>query len=63
MDLLELHPLVRDFIRSLGSDVPERAVTERKLKVLTALPEKDQVPAARKRLPGFSAFEARLRSA
>lgn len=63
MTLLELHPLVRDFIRSLGSDVPERAVTERKLKVLTALPEKDQVSAARKRLAGFSAFEARLRSA
>jgi hypothetical protein len=48
MDLLELHPLIRDFVRSLDEKTPERAVTERKLKVLTSLPEGGQVSAARK---------------
>lgn len=63
MDLLELNPLIRDFVRSLDEKTPERAVTERKLKVLTSLPEAGQVFAARKRLPGFAAFEARRRIA
>jgi hypothetical protein len=63
MDLLELHPLIREFVRGLDEKTPERAVTERKLKVFTSLPVGRQVSAARERLPGFAAFEERRRSA
>ena len=59
MSLLRLEPLVREFIRSLGVETPERSITERKLKALTALRDGAQLLAARRRLPGFAAFEAK----
>lgn len=58
MGLLELHPVIREFVRGLGEEVPDRAVTERKLKVLTSLGPSAQLVAARNRLPGFAAFES-----
>lgn len=59
MGLLELHPAIRDFVRGLGENVPDRAVTERKLKELMPLAHEVQLSVALKKLPGFAAFEAR----
>ena len=63
MSLLRLDPSVREFIRSLGVETPERSITERKLKALTALRDGAQLLAARRRLPGFAAFEAKRATA
>lgn len=57
MDLLKLHPRIRDFVRNLDSGTPELAVTERKLRLLLSLPPASQLRAARKEVPGFTAFE------
>jgi len=45
MHLLRLHPLVLDYVRSLGPETPERMVTERKLRSLARLPMSDQLQA------------------
>lgn len=58
MGLLELHPLIRDFVRGLGEEVPDRAVTERKLKELMPLAHEVQLSVAKKRLPGFATFKS-----
>jgi hypothetical protein len=56
MGLLNLHPVIRDFVRTLDARTPEHAITERKLKALEGLALTQQLVAARKHLPGFAAF-------
>ncbi len=47
MDLLRLHPVVLDYVRSLGPETPERLVTERKLRRLTRMRQPEQLEAVR----------------
>ena len=56
MHLLRLHPYLLDYVGSLGPETPERMVTERMLRPLSAIPSHQQVEVARFRLPGFAEF-------
>ncbi len=47
MHLLKLHPSILDQVRGLTSDMPERQVTERKLRRLTPMTQAEQLRAAR----------------
>ena len=60
MSMLELHPLVLAFVRSLPGGTGPRLVTERKLRRLTHLSRECQVNAALEQLPGFAGFMASL---
>jgi len=62
LGLLKLHPRIIDFIRSLSSGAPERAVTEKRLRTLVRLGHNEQLAHARRLLKGFAAYE-HLRSA
>ena len=56
MNLLELHPAVLAYVRSLRGGVAPHLVTERKLRRLTNLPHEWQIDAALYLLPGFADF-------
>ena len=58
--LMYLHPLIREFMMTLGDDVPERAVTERELRALIGKRQDHQVRAAVRTLPGFERFLAHV---
>ena len=53
MHLLELHPEIRSFIHGLGSDVPPRYVTSRRLLPLCSLSWEEQLSEALRRFPTF----------
>jgi hypothetical protein len=52
--LLKLAPSLVTFIRSLPEGTPARTVTERSLRGLTRLPQREQVSEARRLLSGFA---------
>ena len=56
MNLLELHPVVLAYVRSLPSGIPMCLVTERKLRRLTRLPQEQQIDEALRELAGFADF-------
>ena len=53
LNLLKLHPAILDFVRTLSLATPARAVTERKLRTLVPLSQKEQLEAASRLFPGF----------
>ena len=53
MNLLELHPLILEYVRHLPMDTPARFVTERQLRRLTMLPREQQLRVAFATMPGF----------
>jgi cell division inhibitor SulA len=57
MSLLQLHPDILGFVRSLPAGPPERSITEKQLRELVKLDLPDQIEAARRRLVGFAVFE------
>jgi hypothetical protein len=56
--LLKLAPSLVAFIGSLPAGTPVRTITERALRRLTRLPQRDQVNEARRIFPGFARFLA-----
>ncbi len=54
LNLLKLHPLILDYLRSLGSGRPRAWITERRLRGLTGIEPAAQVDAAVKVVPGFA---------
>lgn len=56
LNLLKLHPAIKDFVGNLGPTAPERLVTERKLRKLIGLPVEEQIGAARFMWPEFRKF-------
>jgi hypothetical protein len=56
--LLKLAPNLVAFIRSLPARTPARTITERALRRLTRLPQRDQVSEAHRIFPGFARFLA-----
>jgi hypothetical protein len=56
--LLKLAPSLVAFIRSLPAGTPARTITERALRRLTRLQQRDQVSEARRLFPGFARFFA-----
>jgi hypothetical protein len=56
MKLLDLHPTIRAYIKSLPPGTPERMVTERGLRVLVEKPQAQQLRVAMVAVKGFRAF-------
>jgi ParB-like chromosome segregation protein Spo0J len=56
MKLLDLHPWIREYIKSLPPGTPERMVTERGLRALVEKPLDKQVSLAAGSVKGFKEF-------
>jgi len=54
LNLLKLHPLILDYVRSLGRGRPRAWITERRLRPMTALPRVEQLQAALRIMPGIA---------
>ena len=65
MKLLDLHPKIREYIKSLPPGTPERMVTERGLRALMDRPQVEQIRVALVSVKGFKPFteETRRRTA
>lgn len=62
MSMLKLHPEIVAYVKSLPPGTPTRMITERGLRRLAVNAPKEQFFMAMQHLPGFSAFQTRLRS-
>lgn len=56
MKLLDLHPMIREYIKSLPPGTPERMVTERGLRRIVEEPLDKQIGLAGEVVRGFKAF-------
>lgn len=56
MKLLDLHPTIREYIKSLPPGTPERLVTERGLRALVEKPHAQQLRLAKVAVKGFREF-------
>ncbi len=56
MKLLDLHPVIVAYLRSLPPGTPTRMVTERGLRAVVRLPERQQVLLAKRTILGFRTF-------
>ena len=56
MKLLNLHPVILAYVKSLPPGTPTKMVTERSLRGLVRVPSHRQVVSAKRLVPGFAAF-------
>ena len=56
MKLLDLHPTIMAYVKSLPPGTPTRKITERGLRAIVGLPSRQQVSAGRRLLWGFTDF-------
>jgi hypothetical protein len=56
LSLLKLAPAIQEFVRSLPPGTPERMVTERSLRQMSAFPHDEQIRQATVNFPGLRAF-------
>jgi hypothetical protein len=60
MNLLNLHPMLASYVRSLPPGTPPKWVTERSLRRIVRLPLEKQLAAAKKVVRGFASSVARV---